>query len=44
VNLTHSSDLRTMQKLFRVEPFLADAANASDLSDLFEPGAIPNKP
>jgi phosphatidylinositol-3-phosphatase len=41
VNLSHSSDLRTMQEIFRVGPFLGDAANANDLSDLFEPGAIP---
>jgi len=44
VNYTHSSDLRTMQELFRVGPFLGDAANANDLSDLFEPGAIPPTP
>jgi hypothetical protein len=41
VNYTHSSDLRTMQEIFRVGPFLGDAANAYDLSDLFVPGAIP---
>ena len=41
VNYTHSSDLRTMQEIFRVGPFLGDAANAYDLSDLFAPGAIP---
>jgi hypothetical protein len=44
VNLTHSSDLRTMQEIFRVGPLLGDAANAEDLSDLFAPGSIPNKP
>ena len=45
VNLTHSSDLRTMQEIFRVgPPLLGDAANATDLSDLFGPGAIPKKP
>ena len=38
---THSSDLRTMQEVFGVQPFLGDAANANDLSDLFQPGAIP---
>ena len=32
----HSSDLRTMQEIFHIAPFLGDAANASDLSDLFE--------
>jgi hypothetical protein len=41
VNYTHSSDLRTMQEIFGVGPFLNDAANATDLSDLFEPSAIP---
>ena len=41
VNFTHSSDLRTMQEIFRVEgPWLGDAANATDLSDLFDRGAI----
>ncbi len=44
VNYTHSSDLRTMQEIFGVGPFLGDAANANDLSDLFGPGAIPKKP
>jgi len=41
---THSSDLRTLQELFGVfgpgGTFLGDAANATDLSDLFVPGAI----
>lgn len=42
LNLTHSSDLRTMQEIFRTGgPFLGDAANAIDLSDLFQEGAIP---
>jgi len=41
---SHSSDLRTMQELFRVGPFLGDAANVNDLSDLFKPGAVPKKP
>ena len=41
MNLTHSSDLRTMQEIFHVYPFLGDAANSNDLSDLFQPGAIP---
>ncbi|HTA68967.1 MAG TPA: alkaline phosphatase family protein [Bryobacteraceae bacterium] len=44
LNYTHSSDLRTMQEIFRVGPFLGDAANANDLSDLFEPGAVPPTP
>lgn len=43
VAYTHSSDLRTMQEIFHVAPFLGDAANANDLSDLFDPGAIPQK-
>lgn len=40
VNLTHSSDLRTMQEIFQVGPLLGDAANATDLSDLLQPGAL----
>ena len=32
---THSSFLRTMQEIFGVSPWLGDAANATDLSDLF---------
>ena len=43
VNFTHSSDLRTMQEIFHVRPFLGDAAHSNDLSDLFQPGAIPKK-
>ena len=44
VNYTHSSDLRTMQAIFRVGPLLGDAVNATDLSDLFKPGVVPKKP
>jgi hypothetical protein len=50
IDYTHSSDLRTMQEIFHVKatsgrsPFLGDAANATDLSDLFEPGVIPTRP
>jgi hypothetical protein len=44
VFFTHSSDLRTMQQIFGVGPFLGDAVNANDLSDLFKSGAIPKKP
>jgi hypothetical protein len=33
-----------MQEVFHVGPFLGDAVNATDLSDLFDPGAIPKKP
>ena len=44
VNYTHSSDLRTLQNIFHVGPYLGDAANATDLSDLFKPGAVPKKP
>jgi phosphatidylinositol-3-phosphatase len=49
VDFSHSSDLRTMQEIFHVKatgpsPFLGDAANATDLSDLFEPDVIPTKP
>jgi hypothetical protein len=32
---THSSLLRTLQDIFGVQPYLGDAANAADLSDLF---------
>jgi hypothetical protein len=43
VLLSHSSDLRTMQKIFHVtQPlFLGDAVHANDLSSLFVEGAIP---
>jgi len=50
VDLTHSSDLRTWQNVFHVKagsqnsPYLGDAANANDLSDLFAPGVIPAQP
>ncbi|HEY4380970.1 MAG TPA: alkaline phosphatase family protein [Acidobacteriaceae bacterium] len=43
VNLTHSSDLRTIEEVFDVSPLLGDAANVTDLSDLFQPGAIKKK-
>ena len=32
---THSSTLRTIEEIFGVTPMLGDAANATDLSDLF---------
>jgi hypothetical protein len=35
VHYTHSSLLRTIQEIFGVAPWLGDAANATDLSDLF---------
>jgi len=35
VRYTHSSTLRTVQTIFGVTPFLGDAANATDLRDLF---------
>lgn len=50
IDYSHSSDLRTMQEIFHVKatggssPYLGDAANATDLSDLFAPGVIPTKP
>jgi phosphatidylinositol-3-phosphatase len=45
INYTHSSDLRTMQNIFGTGgPYLGDAANATDLSDLFKAGAVPKKP
>ena len=42
VLLSHSSDLRTMQKIFHVTKpiFLGDATNANDLSSLFADGVI----
>jgi hypothetical protein len=42
LHYTHSSTLRTFQKIFGVTPFLGGAATALDLSDLFVAGAIPN--
>jgi hypothetical protein len=36
ISYTHSSLLRTVQEIFRVEPLLGDAANATNLSDLFQ--------
>ena len=44
VNLSHSSFLRQMQEIFGVGPFLGDAANANDLSDLFKPGNLHETP
>jgi hypothetical protein len=35
IHYTHSSTLRTLQEIFDVTPLLGDAANATDLSDLF---------
>ena len=35
ISYTHSSLLRTVQEIFAVRPLLGDAANATDLSDLF---------
>ena len=36
VSYTHSSMLRTAQEIFQVSPMLGDAANATDLGDLFQ--------
>jgi hypothetical protein len=44
VDLSHSSFLRQMQEIFGVGPFLGDAANANDLSDLFKPGNLHETP
>ena len=43
VLLSHSSDLRTMQKIFHVTRplFLGDGVHGNDLSSLFAEGAIP---
>jgi len=35
IHYTHGSTLRTFQEIFGVSPFLGDAANETDLSDLF---------
>src|SRR5579862_1890993 len=35
VHYTHSSTLRTLEEIFNVGPLLGDAANATDLGDLF---------
>ena len=35
IHYNHSSLLRTLQEIFHVTPMIRDAANASDLSDLF---------
>jgi len=41
ISLNHSSDLLTMQEIFGVTGTkLGDAANATDLSDLFKAGAL----
>ena len=39
IHYTHSSTLLMMQEIFNVGPLLGDAANATDLSDLFIFGA-----
>ena len=36
IHYTHSSTLRTLEEIFGVTPMLGDAANATDLSDLFQ--------
>ena len=36
IHYTHSSFVRTMQEIFGVAPLLNDAANATDLNDLFQ--------
>jgi hypothetical protein len=41
VHYTHSSLLRTVQEVFHVTPLIRDAANASNLSDLFKPAITP---
>ncbi|HLY28613.1 MAG TPA: alkaline phosphatase family protein [Aggregatilineales bacterium] len=35
IHYTHGSTLRTIEEIFGVSPFLGDAANQDDLSDLF---------
>ncbi len=36
IRYTHSSTLRTLEEIFGVSPLLGDAANATDLRDLFK--------
>ena len=36
IHYTHSSTLRTLEEVFDVGPYLADAANATSLADLFQ--------
>ena len=35
IHYTHGSTLRTFQEIFGVTPLIRDAANQTDLSDLF---------
>jgi len=35
IHYTHSSTMRTIQEIFGVTPLLGDAAEATDLSDMF---------
>jgi hypothetical protein len=35
IHYTHSSTLRTIEEILNITPLLGDAANATDLSDLF---------
>jgi phosphatidylinositol-3-phosphatase len=35
IHYTHSSTVRSVEEIFRVQPLLRDAVNATDLSDLF---------
>src|SRR5258705_1418986 len=46
IRYTHSSTLRSLQEIFGVQPLLGDAANATDLSDLFKifPSTFPIPP
>lgn len=40
IQYSHSSTLRTLEEIFGVGPCLANACNATDLSDLFRPGVF----
>jgi hypothetical protein len=44
INFDHSSDLRTWEEVFGLNPLLRHANDATDLSDLFAAGAIPSVP
>ena len=44
IHYTHGSTLRTLQNIFGVGPLLRDAANSTDLGDLFLPEVVVNPP
>jgi phosphatidylinositol-3-phosphatase len=44
ITYSHSSTLRSIEEIFNVSPMLGDAANATDLSDLFSASCAANTP